>query len=1039
MADKKYWKGIEERDQTASFLQQENKEFTESLPVLQSITEPLATESKSSRRDFLKMLGFSVTAATIAASCEMPVRKSIPYVFRPEEIVPGVANYYATTFQTDGDYCSVLVKTREGRPIKIEGNKLSIVSKGGTNARVQASVLSLYSGLRHKGPSEAGKPSTWEQADAAVLNKLNAISAAGGKIALITGSITGPSTKAAIAAFKTKFSTVDHIQLDAVSYSGLLDANQASFGLRAAPDYRFDQAKLIVGIGCDYLGTWLNPVEYAADWSKGRKVSASNKVMSRTWQIESVPTITGFKADMRLSVKPTDEIASLIALYNKITGSSATGALANDKVNSLAAELLAAKGQSIVVCGSNDKNVQMMVNAINDALGNYGSTIRWDRALQIKQGADSQTAQLLSTEYKAYLVYNVNPVLSHPNGAALLEKMKGAFTVALSTKRDETTDACNWVCPSDHYLESWGDAEPKAGIYNTQQPVISRLFDTRGFEESLLNWAGNQTNFLAFMQNVWQAIYAKQNIYNGFNAMWDSTIHDGELVTNSTSSAYAFTFDTNAPSLVASLAKGGELQLKMYESVGIGDGSAADNPWLQELPDPISKITWDNYVIANLDWVRKQGLLVDPDFKDKEYPIIQVTAGDKTIELPVVGVPGVAPGTLGIAVGYGKTAVSHDDLKAGKNAYPLLAYQGGNWLNVLPEVSYKNTGNTMQLAITQTHHNITHMTLGGMKTRKIVKETSLEAYKKNDAAGNEDRAHIKEELVTLYYDMPKTGPHWTMAIDLNSCTGCGACVVACNAENNVPVVGKDQVIRSREMHWMRIDRYFTGTEENPDVVYQPMLCQHCDNAPCENVCPVAATNHSSEGLNQMTYNRCIGTRYCANNCPYKVRRFNWYDYNNADSFTEKYGTENYLNRPDIGAGLGTTDTYTRMVLNPDVTVRSRGVIEKCSFCVQRLQEAKLTAKKDSRPLKDGEATTACQTACASGAIVFGDRNNKGSAVFADYTDSRTFGVIEEIHTLPNVLYKTQVRNRTEAEDQERVNTVFPQQSKVETAHSENHH
>jgi Fe-S-cluster-containing dehydrogenase component len=526
-----------------------------------------------------------------------------------------------------------------------------------------------------------------------------------------------------------------------------------------------------------------------------------------------------------------------------------------------------------------------------------------------------------------------------------------------------------------------------------------------------------------FIRSNWErSVYPNQKRTVGFDGFWDIAVHDGEVVTSGGGEAsFKGGAEEAASAVAAAYSKGGDVQIKLYESVAAGNGFWADNPFLQELPDPITKVCWDNYLSVPVSWAKKNGIKNDLELKD--YTIVEVTANGKTIKLPAVAVPGQAEGAFGIAVGYGKTVVNHDELKIGANAYPFLALVGDNLVSTTT-ATIKVTGETQKLAITQTHHNITLKGLGGIKRRGVVKETTLPEYVKSASAGNEDREKIKEEMVTLYYEHEKSGHHWTLTVDLNSCIGCGACVAACNVENNVPVVGKDQVIRSREMHWLRIDRYFTYTEmiqdgadtlapEKLDVVFQPMMCQHCDNAPCENVCPVAATNHSSEGLNQMAYNRCIGTRYCANNCPYKVRRFNWYDYQGADSFNEKVG-KMWANE---GALSGVTrelqEPLTRMVLNPDVTVRSRGVIEKCSFCVQNLQAAKLTAKKENRPLKDGEATTACTTACPTSALVFGDRNDKTSQVFTSMNDERAFGVIEEIHTMPNVYYLTKVRNRSE--------------------------
>lgn len=1021
--EKNYWKGIEELEQSPAFVAQLDKEFASELPALDSVVEPISTTASTNRRDFLKMLGFSVTAAAIATACEMPVRKSIPYALKPEEVIPGVANYYASTFYQGGDYASVLVKTREGRPIKIEGNKLSVVTKGGTSARAQASVLSLYDGARYTGPKRGKESISWEKADAEIGAKLNAISAAGGKIVLFSSSVASPSTAAAIEGFVAKYKA-EHLVNDAVSYAGILDANEKSFGVRAIPSYSFDKASVIVSLGCDFLGTWLSPVEFAADWAKNRKVNAENRKMSRHIQVESTLTLTGASADQRIVCKPNEESLHAVELLKAVSGAGSS----NEKINAVAKELLAAKGSSLVVSGSNDANVQVVVNAINNALGNYGTTLTFANSYNTKTGSDKALASLLeglaNGSTKAVLFFDANPLLTHPMADKLADALKKAeLSVSFSNRRDETSEACTYVCPDSHWLESWNDVSPKKGVYNIAQPTISKLFDTRQAQDTLLKWSGVETSYYDFIRSNWErSVYPNQKRTVGFDGFWDIAVHDGEVVTSGGGEAsFKGGAEEAASAVAAAYSKGGDVQIKLYESVAAGNGFWADNPFLQELPDPITKVCWDNYLSVPVSWAKKNGIKNDLELKD--YTIVEVTANGKTIKLPAVAVPGQAEGAFGIAVGYGKTVVNHDELKIGANAYPFLALVGDNLVSTTT-ATIKVTGETQKLAITQTHHNITLKGLGGIKRRGVVKETTLPEYVKSASAGNEDREKIKEEMVTLYYEHEKSGHHWTLTVDLNSCIGCGACVTACNIENNVPVVGKDQVIRSREMHWLRIDRYFTYTEmiqdgadtlapEKLDVVFQPMMCQHCDNAPCENVCPVAATNHSSEGLNQMAYNRCIGTRYCANNCPYKVRRFNWYDYQGADSFNEKVG-KMWANE---GALSGVTrelqEPLTRMVLNPDVTVRSRGVIEKCSFCVQNLQAAKLTAKKENRPLKDGEATTACTTACPTSALVFGDRNDKTSQVFTSMNDERAFGVIEEIHTMPNVYYLTKVRNRSE--------------------------
>jgi molybdopterin-containing oxidoreductase family iron-sulfur binding subunit len=1029
MEDKVYWKGIEELENTSP---QNDKEFADELPVIGSIIEPITTGT-TSRRDFLKMLGFSTTAAVIAAGCEMPVRKSIPYAWKPEEIIPGVANYYASSFYQGGDYCSVLVKTREGRPIKLEGNKMSSVTKGGTSARVQAAVLSLYDGTRHRNPKRGLENITWDIADKEIGEKLKAISDAKGKIVIYSSSIPSPSTLAAIAEFKSAYGA-EHLVSDAISYSGILDANEKTFGVRAIPSYHFDRAKVIVGIGCDFLGTWVSPIEFAADWSKNRKVSKDNKTMSRHIQIESALTSTGASADRRVLVKPSEEATAVVDLYKAVSGTPS----GNAKIDAVAKDLLAAKGSALVVSGSNDPNVQIVVNAINQALDSYGSTISFTSTYNTKVGSDKAAAQLLdglsSGDIKGVIFYNSNPLLTHPSAAKLADAIKKAqVSVSFSERQDETSLACQYVCPDHNWLESWNDVSPKTGVYNICQPTITKLFDTRQAQDTLLAWSGSKENYYDFIRAHWEKnVYPKQHKYNGFNALWDVTVHDGELVVEGgNEEKYSGSaVDAAVSSISSTYANLGDTQVKLYESLAVGDGYWSDNPFLQELPDAVSKITWGNYVIVPISWRRKNKITNDLELK--EYQLVKVTANGQSVTLPAVAVPGVADGTFAIALGYGRKSPDNQELHVGQNAYPLLAMLGDN-VSYVSKATIEILPQTEKVAITQSHHNITLKDLGGVKKRKVVKETTLPEYIKSDSAGNEDRAEIIEELVTLYYEHQKVGPWWNMSVDLNSCIGCGACVTACNIENNVPVVGKDQVIRSREMHWLRIDRYFTYSEmiqdgtdpkdkgvepiagENIDVVFQPLMCQHCDNAPCENVCPVAATNHSSEGLNQMAYNRCIGTRYCANNCPYKVRRFNWYDYQGADAFDGKRVGKFWANEGhDSQTTRNQQEPLSRMVLNPDVTVRSRGVIEKCSFCVQRIQEGKLTAKKENRILKDGDIVTACQTACPTNAIVFGDKNDKSSVIATKVVDKRAFGVIEEIHTMPNVTYLTKVRNRDEA-------------------------
>ncbi|HUR12351.1 MAG TPA: 4Fe-4S dicluster domain-containing protein, partial [Flavitalea sp.] len=584
---------------------------------------------------------------------------------------------------------------------------------------------------------------------------------------------------------------------------------------------------------------------------------------------------------------------------------------------------------------------------------------------------------------------------------------------------------CKYIIPSHHFLESWGDAEPKTGYISIMQPTISPLFRTRQFQDSLLKWTGNPLTYDVYFKNYWTGKLGGEANY--MKALQDGVIEPASPV--ATGGSFNSGSVAAATSAINAMPKGGKTELVLYQHIGVGDGKQANNPWLQELPDPITRATWDNYVLISpkngKEWLNVD-IANDRDADEYEVhpkkPLLKIKVGNKEVELAALIIPGMQDDTIAIAVGYGRSSMSGKDedtaknigravLNVGKNVFGFARFDGTTATWQIPDVTVSKGEGVYKIAQSQVH--------GSYEGRhEVVKELTFNEFVKNPSIVREDR---EKELKpwgglekfdsegTLYPVYDKPGIRWGMSIDLNSCFGCGACVVACNAENNIPVVGKSEVARYHDMHWMRIDRYFSGDPNNPEsiqTIFQPMLCQHCDNAPCENVCPVSATNHNSEGINQMIYNRCIGTRYCANNCPYKVRRFNWEDYTGADSFKN--------NQVGIveDSVLMMNDDLTRMVLNPDVTVRSRGVIEKCSFCVQRLQEGKLKAKKENRPLNDSDAQVACAQACPTNAIVFGNARNRESIVSKTRMENsnRLYYVLEQIHTLPNVNYLAKVRN-----------------------------
>ncbi|MDE5418240.1 4Fe-4S dicluster domain-containing protein [Labilibaculum sp. DW002] len=987
---KKHWKSLAERKNGS------DKPVEKSIPKgnleqMLDIFENGNDKSQSNRRDFLKLCGYSLAISTVLASCENSVQKAIPYLIKPEEITPGKANYYASSYVNGSDYCSILIKTREGRPIKIEGNDLSGVTHGGTSARVQASILGLYDTGRYKNPLSGDKKLSWNDLDKTVVDQLNKLKDNKEEVVLLTPTIYSPSTKSVIEGFLKVYPNLKWVQYDNRSASALLKANEMCFGKAGISDYRFDKADLVVSFDADFLGNWLMPVEHIRQYAKKRKLSDGNTNMSRHIQFESRMSLTGSNADFRIPVKASEHALLIAQLYNevlKIKGKETyTIATASADIVELAKELWGNKGKSLVVAGDNDLNIQLVINALNYELENYGNTLRTDKQILTKQAIDSDMEDLLSElksgKVKALLSYGVNPVYDYYKGEEFGKAIeKVPFSISLDLAPNETSVLFKNVAPDNHFIESWNDVEAKSSRYSLMQPGIRPLFDTRQFQSTLLAWSGSDLDYLKFIKKYWEEnFYALQNKYPNFTTFWNHTLQQGVFEPSTSVAKVQFKMPdiTNVMAMAAQKVESSGLDLQIYESVALGDGQMANNPWLQEMPDPISKICWDNY----LNISPKQAKEMELELGD----VVELNNGET---YPIYILPGQAYNTLAISLGYGRTVCGVVGKNVGKNVAALANLKKEHRSDFVSGIEIKKTEEKYDFAMTQTHHS--------MEGRAIVREANLDEYKKNPKAGNDHKHKYKN--AGIYKEPEFPNHHWGLAIDLNACIGCGACTIACQAENNVPIVGKKEVIRAHEMSWIRIDRYFSGDENKPGVVFQPVMCQHCDNAPCENVCPVAATNHSSEGLNQMIYNRCIGTRYCGNNCPYKVRRFNWYDYTQADSIP------NNLHDP---AGL--TSDLSRMVLNPDVTIRAKGVIEKCSMCVQRIQEGKLNAKLKGRKVKDGEIKTACQQTCPSGAILFGDLNDKSSELFKVTSSGRNYHLLEEIHTLPSVSYLTKIRNK----------------------------
>jgi len=1010
-SNKKYWSSVEELKDSSMVEALKQNEFSEALPVEGFLEDEKALDdSSTTRRDFLKYVGFSTAAATLAA-CEGPVVKSIPYVVQPEQIVPGVANYYATTIADGFDFANVLVKTREGRPIKIESNRLAGVS-GDANARVHASVLSMYDSNRLKAPHVNGKVSNWLTFDRELSTDLSKVT---GKVVLLTQTFASPSTDKLIKEFLAKHPNASHVVYDSVSNTEAVAAYEEVYGVRGLGNYDFSKAATIVSVGADFIGDWQGG-GFESGYAKGR-IPTHGK-MSRHIQVESNMTLSGASADKRIPVTPSVQKEILLGVYGAITQTSVSISSGSSKIaNSIAKELKAAGSLGVFVTGIQDKAAQIMALAINKVLASKALDLNSPKLTSL--GDAVKVAELVkhmnAGQVGALMIAGVNPVYSLPNSNEFVSGLKKVgVTVSFASTADETATLCKYVATTPHYLESWGDTEISKGNFGLIQPTIRPLFNTRQFQDTLLQLLGANISYDKYIKENWTASILGGKSFN-------QALHDGFFATNQ-----SVAVEGNFAPQSLSVAKANGLELTLYTKTSMGDGQQANNPWLQELPDPLTRASWDNYITVSKADAEALGLKnhnVANGGLNGSYA--NVTVGGTVLEnVPVLIQPGQAPGSAGLALGYGRKSGLKEEMQTGVNAFGLYKNQ-----NAVQSVKIEKVGGEHEFACVQLQRTL-------MGRGDIIKETTLEIFNTKDKSKfnpvpvvslDHEETPVTSPDVDLWDEFDRSvGHHFNLSIDLNACTGCGACVVACHAENNVPVVGKSEVRRSRDMHWLRIDRYyssedtFEGDNEkkdnfsglgdslsgfgemeepsvNPQVAFQPVMCQHCNHAPCETVCPVAATSHGRQGQNHMAYNRCVGTRYCANNCPYKVRRFNWFLYNDNDEF-------DYHMNNDLG----------RMVVNPDVTVRSRGVMEKCSMCMQMTQKTILDAKRDGRPVNTGEFATACSNACSTGAIKFGDINDKDSSVAQSLEGDRMYHLLEHVGTKPNVQYQVKVRNTKEA-------------------------
>ena len=960
--------------------------------------------------------------------------KSIPYVVQPNEIVPGLANFYATTISNGYDFANILIKNREGRPIKIENNTMASSS---ANARVHASILDLYDSGRLAQPMKNGLPTSWVEFDFETKSKLKEISNSSKPIVLLTQTFASPSTEKLISDFKNNYRNVSHVVYDAISESSAADAFQRRYGQRGLSNYDFSIADLIVSIGADFIGDWQGGG--FEDGYTSKRIPKNGK-MSRHIQFESNMSLTGANADTRIPVKPSEQKLILLSIYSRIFSINNSIKLSEKLqklVDTTVDEILKNKDKAVIVSGIDDVDYQSIILQINEKI--RSKAFKPNEIIKTRLGNSNQVMQLVNKMINgnvgALIMAGVNPVYTMPNSEEFVEGLKKTdLSILFSTKNDETASHVDYVGATSHYLESWGDVEIRSGNFSLIQPVIKNLFDTRQFQDLLLVWTNNKDSYYTYIKENW-----KKNILK--YSYWDKALHDGvyfqkknsisksAFLRSAVNKSYYMSFDD----LIGQIKlDSSSFELTLYPKIGMGDGQQANNPWLQEFPDPLTRTTWDNYLTISEYDAKSLGLYLEPStfFSQSshdadgglngKYAII--TVNGNSIKAPVMIQPGQARGSVGLSFGYGRTKGVKDEMKVGTNAYKLYE----NFNNV-QQISIKPTDGKHEFACIQLHNTL-------MGRGEILKETTLEIFNTKDkkhwnaeavVSLNHIETPVSSPDVDIWDEFDRSiGHHFNLSIDLNACTGCGACVIACNAENNVPVVGKREIRRSRDMHWLRIDRYYSSEDtfnqddvkkddisglqssltsfgelespsENPQVAFQPIMCQHCNHAPCETVCPVAATSHGRQGQNHMAYNRCVGTRYCANNCPYKVRRFNWFLYSQNDEF-------DYHMNDDLG----------RMVLNPDVTVRSRGVMEKCSFCIQNTQAVILKAKLEGRPVAEVEFndTCACASACSSGAMRFGDINEKDSEIYKLKNDKRAYHLLDSVGTKPNVVYQVKIRN-----------------------------
>jgi molybdopterin-containing oxidoreductase family iron-sulfur binding subunit len=999
---REYWRSLNELANTPEFQDKLQHEFVQYDP-----DELLGM----SRRRFVQLMGASMALAGVSlAGCRRyPEEHIAPFASRPDGRTPGVSERYATGMNLGGVAAGLLVSQYDGRPIKIEGNPLHPINKGASSALAQASVLEMYDPERSRFCVQNGTESNWQAFINFAAKHFGDLDATQGEGFAILSEATSSKAVAKLKKqLKTRFPKATWSTYEPINRSSTEQGTKLAFGTTLRPQWQLAAAKLIIGFDSDLFDGHPMQIKATRDWASGRRTADQGK-MNRMIVAESTYSAMGVAADYRKPLRPAEIAQVIAALASKlgVAGVSLNGSLSEKLskfVDMLAAEIKTAGPSAVIIPGDSlDATANAICHRINATLGSIGKTVIYtDEPLVDDADTDLATLTKAMTDGKVntLLILGGNPVYNAPvdlNFAAALGKVK--TSIHLSGYRDETSVLSTWHLPHAHYLESWGDGLAWDGTHTISQPMIRPLFDGKSIAQVLtLLLGGKESDGL---------VITRAAVGSGDDLSWRKVLASG-IVEGSAFKAISRKPASNTLSVAVTPSQGFDL---VFTASGVHDGRFANNAWLLEAPDMLTKVTWDNPALINVNDAEAGHI--------KTGDMIEISVGGKRMETVAYLMPGQPAGVMTLPLGYGRTESGHVGKGVGFDTYVL---RSSDAMSCVSGASVASLKRKYDLAMTQEHHLIDHIGMEGREERvgkkgemgEIVREIRLNDYKNDKMI-----VHRSEHGVALQLFEPPmefNDPHaWGMAIDMNTCIGCNACVIACQAENNVPVVGKEMVKMGREMHWLRVDTYFKGdpfTDESPDVVTQPMMCMHCENAPCEQVCPVAATVHDSEGLNTMVYNRCIGTRYCSNNCPYKVRRFNYFDYHAKD--VRDAEPENWLDIPDQQQGKS-IDPFKQMVFNPDVTVRMRGVMEKCTYCVQRISAAKIPARNEGRLVKDGEIKTACQQACSTDAIVFGNLNDPAARVTMVHKNNRAYSVLGELNVKPRTKYLAKVRNPVTSE------------------------